>query len=309
MSAVVWAAPYVPFTPPANPQAVSEYTHLWHGVDGSTWDLCDRSSGVWMQAGIVGMGPAGIDRWTQTSPSLAGNLFGGTRTQALDVQWPMVFASKDDPAEWKRIVRRWRNAWSKDVAGQWEVIDSDGRSVSLGLRWNPQAGLALESDPGIWPRAHWTWDAIADNPYWRGETVSRQWGSGQTPQPFFDTTTGMLPLHIMLASSFNNATIENPGTVATSPVFTITGPLDAFTIGVDDQTFTGPAVELGDQIIVDTSPQNPIALLNGTTDVTRQFTKWGSPSIPAGVTVPLTITTAGTGTVRAELTPLFEMGF
>lgn len=308
MSAVIWASPAIVPAVPPTVGTLHEYSILWHGVDGSTWDLCDRSGGVWMQAGMVGMGFAGIDRWTQTSPSLAGNLFGGSRTQALDVQWPLIVAA-DEPSEWKHLIRRWRQSWSKDIPGTWEVADSEGRSLTLALRWNPQPGFALDTDPGLHPRVPWMWDAIADDPHWRGEPITQQWGSGGTPQPLFDTATGMLPLHIMLASNFSTATLTNPGTVPASPVFTATGPLDQFTIGIGDQQIAGPAVGVGDSIVIYTSPDGPDAIRNGSESVIRQFTQWGSPSIPPGQTVGVEIATTGTGTIRADMTPLYEMGF
>ena len=308
MSAIIWAQPKVTTTPPPKLTAKPEYTYLWHGVDGSVWDLADWRAGVYLQSGLVGMGHAGIDRWTQQSPALAGNLFGGTRVQELPVQWPLVIATRVS-GEWKDLVRRWWASWSTDVAGTWEVIDSTGRSLSLDLRHNPQAGFSLDVDPGLYPWVPWTLDAVADSPYWRGETVTQSWGSGGTPQPFFDTATGMLPLHIMLASNFNSATLSNPGTVPVSPVFTVTGPLDAFTIKVGTQQFAGPVVASGDSIRIDTSPTNPDAIKNGATSVVRQFTSWGAPVIPPGQTVPIEITTAGSGTVAAELTPLYKIGF
>lgn len=307
MSAVIWAQSVTQTPPPVVRQA-PEYTHLWHGVDGSTWDMNDWTQGVYMQADIVGMGHAGIDRWTQQSPALAGNLFGGTRTQEQAVQWPLVIATRVK-GDWKDLVRRWWRSWSKDTPGTWEVIDSAGRSLSLQLRLNPQSGFALNVDPGLISWVPWTLDAIADDPFWRGETLSQSWGSGGDPQPFFDSVSGMLPLHIKLASSFSTAQMSNPGTVPVSPAITVTGPLDAFSIGIGDQVFTGPAVTAGNSIVIDTSPQNPIALRNGSTDVTKQFTSWGYPTIPPGETVRLNITTAGAGTVKAELTPLYEIGF
>lgn len=305
MSAVVWAQPVATVPPPQLREQGLEYTHLWHGADGTTWDLNAWECGVYMQAGVTGLGHPAVDRWVDTSPVLPGNLFRGTRAQAKAVQWPVVITTCTCDGSWRDLARRWWKSWSTDAAGTWEVIDSSGRSVFLDLRLNPSGDFALDIDPGLQPWIPWMVDAVADFPYWRGEPIPESWGGPGDPEPFFDPTTGMLPLRIMLANQFATASLTNPGDVDTTVKFTAEGPLDAFSIKVGDGEYAGPAVADGDSIVMDSVQ----AVRNGTEEVSGLFTEFDPRPLPPGQDVPVTIITAGTGRISAEFTPLYQMGF
>lgn len=305
MSSVVWAQPVATTPPP--PLYTPEYTQLWTGADGITWDLNDWTSGVYLASGLVGMAHAPIERWTDDSPAMPGSRFRGARALARSVQWPIVITTKTSVGSWRDLARRWWRGWSKDTPGTWTVIDSGGESRSIDLLHNPSGDFSLGYDPGLFSWVPWTVDAVADFPYWRGNPITASWQQ-VTPAAFIPVT-GAPPFTISSSASLTTAEIDNPGDVDAWPVWTITGPFDAISITVAGGTIIGPAVLTGQTVVVDTSPTNPVAIRNATTDVSGQFTAWDPRPVPAGGTVPITITGTGLGQVSVSLTPLYEMAF
>lgn len=304
MSAVVFAQPVATIPPPSS-RDLPEYTQLWTGADGVTWDLNDWTSGVYLASGLTGMGHAPIERWTDDSPAVPGSRFRGARALSRSVQWPIVITTRTSQGTWRDLARRWWRGWSKDTPGTWTVVDSAGGSRSLDLLHNPSGDFGLSYDPGLFSWVPWTVDAVADFPYWRGDPNTVSWGQ-VAPVPFFNAAGG---LTVMSAASLATAQVENPGDVDAWPVWTIVGPFDAFSITVSGGTITGPAVTAGQTVVVDTSPTNPVAIRNGTTDVSGSFTAWDPRPVPAGAAVPVTITGTGLGQVSVSLTPLYEMAF
>lgn len=280
---------------------------MWTGADGVTWDLNDWTSGVYLASGLVGMGHAPIERWTDDSPAMAGSRFRGARALARSVQWPIVITTQTSNGTWRDLARRWWRGWSMGTAGTWTVTDSGGSSRSIDLLHNPSGDFALNYDPGLISWVPWTVDAVADFPYWRGDPVITSWQQ-VTPVAFIGAS-GAPPFNIMSAASLNTAQMDNPGDVDAWPVWTITGPFDSISITVAGGTITGPAVASGQTVVVDTSPTNPVAIRNGTTDVSGSFTAWDPRPVPAGAAVPVTITGTGLGQVSVSLTPLYEMAF
>lgn len=313
MSVLVFAAPGSDNPPPVASSNV-EYTHFWTGVDGVTWNLNDWSAGVYLQAGVVGLGHTSYERYTVDSPALPGSLFGGARALARAVQLPVTIASQPASGSWRELVRRWWSGWSTRAAGTWRVSDSQGRSLYLDLRHNPAADFSLSIDPGLLPWTPWMVDAVADFPYWRGDPITRSWGS---PQQYLflgggDPTDPAAvqaapPFAISSASSLNEAMISNPGKVDAYLVWTITGPFDSLSLTVGGGTIGLPAISAGHTVVVDSSPTNPIALLDGATEM--PLTAWDPRPVPAGNIAEITIAATGTGTVSVELTPLYEIGF
>lgn len=316
MSIMVFA-PNVAVTPPTRSISapVPEYTYLWTGVDGVTWDLNDWSTGVYLASGLIGVGHSPAERWTQDSPGIPGSIFGGARSLAQAFQLPTVITTTTSiESSWRDLCRRWWKGWSKTQPGTLRMVDSTGASKSIQLRHNPDGQFALDIDPGLIPWVPWMVNAIADFPYWRGDPIVQSWGSptqylffSNMLQPGAGVTESGPPFTISSAATLSKAELTNPGDTDAWLTFTIDGPFTSWSITVADGTVSGPAVADGDQVVVITDPTYPTAFLNGDTDISGQVA-WDPRPMPPGVDVPITISAVGTGTITAELDPLYEIG-
>jgi hypothetical protein len=75
---------------------------------------------------------------------------------------------------------------------------------------------------------------------------------------------------------------------------------------VNGATIIAPVtLDAGEVMVIDTDPEVQAAYV-GDTDVTIQLTKAEFAPIPSGESVELSLFMTGTGTIQAELTPLFE---
>jgi hypothetical protein len=302
-----------------------EYTHLWTGVDGVTWNLNSWKTGVYLAPGVVGLGHAPSERWTQESPAVPGSLFGGARALARPVQLPIEITTITKPdTSWRDLCRRWWKGWSTTQPGTWTVIDKTGKAKRLLLRHNPAGDFSLDIDPGLDPWVPWMVDAVADSPYWRGDLVERVFaspaqklffGGGDPDDP--EAVQAGPPFVISEGSNLESAEIPNPGDVPVAWTAVIEGPFTAWSITINGGTVSGPAVAAGQTLEVNTDLTFPVAMLNGTTDVTRTLTKWDPRLVPPSNTdengaligVPVEVVTTGSGSITCSLEPLYELGF
>jgi hypothetical protein len=323
MSAVVFASPGA-VIPPRPSIYDPEYTDLWTGVDGVTWNLSTGTSGVYMAPNLLGVGHAPIERWTQDSPGFPGSMFGGARPLARPVQLPIEITTVTTPdTSWKDLCRRWWKGWSINEAGVWTRIDKDGLTKRLPLRHNPAGDFTLDIDPGLQPWVPWMVDAVADAPYWRGEPINRTFsapkqyllfGGGDPDDPA--AVESAPPIVISDGSTLATAKIPNPGDVPVAWTSVIYGPFSAWTITINGGAVSGPAVADGDALEVSTDLTYPAAMLNGVNDVTRQMTKWDPRLVPPSqvdddgelIGVPVLIEATGSGSIVCTIEPLYELG-
>lgn len=317
MSVLVFAQPAATQPPPASTGPSVEYTDLWTGVDGITWNLSSWTSGVYLQSGVTGVGHAQVERWTQDSPAIPGSLFGGARSLAKTVQWPIVITTSTTPdTSWKDLCRRWWKGWSKDQPGTWTRVDSDGLAKRLKLLHNPSGDFSLNIDPGLLPWVPWMVDAVADSPYWEGDPITQSFAApkqylffgGGDPDAEPAPEEIAPPFFISQASTLATASISNPGDVDVWPLLTIDGPFAAWSISINGGTVSGPAVADGDQWVISTDPAFREATKNGSLSVTGLLTACDPRPVPPGEDVPITIAATGAGTVSCQITPLYEMG-
>jgi hypothetical protein len=301
-----------------------EYRDLWTGVDGVTWDLSGWKSGVYLAPGLVGVGHAPNERYTQDSPAVAGSLFGGARALARPVQLPIEITTVTSPnTSWRDLCRRWWKGWSRTTPGTWTRIDSNGNAKHLRLRHNPAGDFALDIDPGLQPWVPWMVDAVADSPYWRGDPIERTFsspkqylffGGGDPDDPA--AAEEAPPLYISDGSNLASAQIPNPGDIPVVWRAVITGPFSAWSITINGGTVAGPAVADGATLAISTDLTYPAAILNGTTEVTRTLSKWDPRPVPPSdvdddgelIGVPVEVDTTGSGSIVCSIEPLYELG-
>lgn len=269
------------------------------------WNLSDYRSGVFLQAeGVEGLHFPTVTDWTSDSPAVHGQYYRGHTTDAREAFWPVLVYSEEDSADWLKRDRAFWRSLLPGKSGTWSVTDPDGGRRSLSLRVVPQPH-SFPVDPVRNGWASYGVTLIADDPFWYGEPVRKPWGTDE-PVDFYGGPAGKGPdMYIAGGNQMSSATLTNPGDLEAWPVWTVDGPGENVTIGVNGQqvSYSG-ALLAGDSLVVDTDPTVQTAWLNGA-DVTGDLSSDNFAPIPAGSDVPLSLSMLGTGKVTAEIRPRF----
>lgn len=279
-------------------------TQLWHGVDGTTWDLGDVTSGVLLGRGVKGLYLPPIDRQVQTYAGLPGARFKSSRTAQRDVEWPITIFSDTSSENFLDIQSRFFQSLSPDVPGTWEVIDPLGRSRTLQLRLSGDGEYAPDLDPFITGASGMLLEFVADQPYWQGAEVSQQWaapvqylffGGGDPSNPTDVANQAGPPFVPSQSTSLTDATITNPGNVPAWLTETVVGPCDSITVTVNGGQIGFGAIASGSTLVINTAPSGPnarTAFLDGV-EVSGQVIPWDPRPLPPGVAVPVEIVVTG----------------
>lgn len=300
MAGVVYGAPIPP--PPMAVQAWKGVKLSWVGWDGEEWPLSDPSSGVFLMRGVRGLGMPQFDRYSSSSPAVAGTRHRGTYTKEREAFWPAYVYSDAGSMDFLTRDSGFWHGLSPDKTGVWTAETPDGKKRSLTLRLS-----SVDEDPGNDPIfrgwARYGITLIADDPFWCGETVKRSWQE-QARRDFLPAAAGA-GYYVSSGSTLGSATLTNPGDVDAHVKWTVRGPFSSVSVGVGDALVTAPITAAeGQTLVIDTDPAVQAAFLDGT-DVTDQLTSAEFGVLPPGEAVPLSLTMAGTGVITAEFTPRF----
>lgn len=298
MTVVIFAAPYVP--PAPDVPLFKSISHTWTGWDGSVWNMGDVAGGViFVAGGLRGMSMPTFDRYSSSSPALAGSRFRGSRTQERAIEWAVLVWSDQSSQAWADRDKAFWKTMDPEKPGIWSVELPDGQKRELTCRFTGDGGHTYARDPA---RRGWELyqpQLIAENPYWRGETIPRAW-SGATPVDFFDAAGGP-PFHISDAANFGSATLPNPGNVDAWATWSAHGPLGPILIECAGGLIALPAVPEGSTLIADTDPRTASVELDGV-DVMDAVSAWDPRPIPAGSGTPIAFTATGSGRIAAQIT-------
>jgi hypothetical protein len=176
------------------------------------------------------------------------------------------------------------------------------------------------------------WDSygitlVAEQPFWTGDPVVKSFAPPPEPLPFFDPT-GPQIVNIGSSYSVENATMDNPGDVASYPRWYVDGETTAASVGIGDTIVDVPfTVPAGTCLVIDSDPDligatlyeitvegigmKPSDRVIGThlinpVDKTAQLGEADFAPIPAGSQVPLSLTLAGSGVVEVQLPTLYR---
>lgn len=300
----------IPIGPP--PPVVAEAVQLWngmsciwHGCDGSTWDMASTETGVVITPdGMKGLGMPTFDRFTTSSPSLPGSRYRGSRTQDRKVMWP-VFIYGYSSQEWLDRDRAFWESFRPDDFGTWEIISVDGQSRFLDLWLVDDNGQTFTMDPNLVGWSAYAIDLIADErPYWYGPLVERNF-SVPDNVAFFMSSGGVFA--ISSGQATDSAFIPNPGDVDAWPTWVVSNGHSGVTLGVGAGSVVLPAMVNGDVWTVDTRPQEQTVTDQNGVDKTSLVT-WNPAPVPRGSEVPLTITITSpdpSATVDCSLLPQY----
>lgn len=276
----------------------------WTGWDGSEWVLSDPDSGVFlMPDGVVGLGVGPRERFVSRAAGVPGSRFRGGRELERPVSWPLHVFHDGSSQEWALRDRAFWRTMRAGKTGVWTVQQMPtGEARSLECRF-----VAVDDEFGLDPvRAGWaeyTVALVAEDPYWRGAPIRRRFSAGSSED--FISVAGP-PFTISEGSTIANATIDNPGDVDAWPVWTITGPTTAVTVGIGSSEIGVPGdLDADDVLVIDTDPRRQSATLNGV----RQrgvLAPHDFAPIPAGGVSALSLSMVGSGAVTVEIVPRFE---
>lgn len=300
-------APVVPVD--ASPWAsVSAMT--WAGWDGSVWPLIyARGSGVSLRRGARGLNMPPVDRYSSTSPAVAGSRNRGSRTAERQVFWPVKIFSNAGSQAWVDVDRAFWRTMDPDRPGVWSVTSVDGTTRTLTCRFVSDGDHVLDLDPMLLGWQNYGITLVAEQPYWSGAEVARRWKTaGGTP--FFGGVAGGSgpPFYISSGSTMDTATISNPGDVDAYPTYTITGPTTSVSVGYAGNVVQMGVIPAGQTRTIDTRPDRLTVVDQDGTDRWSELgalAQFDAP-IPPGQEVALSLELAGTGDVSASLIPLYR---
>lgn len=277
----------------------------WTGVDGATWVLSGDEASPAMQKGVKGLHMPRMDVFDSATPLVPGVDLLGYSLPGRSVYWPLLFQARSAD-EWRQLFAPFFRSFHPVLPGTWTVGEGED-ARTLPLVGSFDGSYAFGIDPFVTGWALIGVELLAPRPLWRGKLIEQSFFA-DGPVDFIPTETGD-DYHPSPVASFATATIENPGDEPSYLRWTVQGPQSELELGVDGAIIDVPFnVAEGSTLVIDTDPAGQYATLDGV-DVTSELGFQVFGPVPARGRSPLTITSAGAGSVTAELVPLYWMAF
>jgi hypothetical protein len=293
----------------------------WIGWNGSRFVLSNPQLGVFASPGeIEGFGPPEYFEWVQDSPATPGQYFRGAKAKPRSIFIPVAISHPGGSIAFEALYRRFFDTVKRDRYGTLRLTTPGGVIREIQARTTgkpPTYGL----DPFRKGYHGYGWELVADDPYWSGNTIRQTFVSGSSVD--FYTGGGDTLATISDGQSFGTAAVSNPGDIDAWPIWTVVGgATTTVTMGVGSELVSVPfAVAAGKALRINTDPRDRQAWygdwdatteqLTGTlTDRTADLgTSTQFARIPPGSEVALAVALGGTGSVRVDVTPLYERAF
>lgn len=313
MASIVLAQlPQDTYVPPPMWQGITSW---WEAPNGDIWNLIDGSSGIALCPGTRGFDNPEYDIYKETSPGMPGATMQGARAQSREVYWVLAIHQPDSPDAVLDLDSRFWDTMDPEAFGWWYVRTARG-TRRLRIRFDNDNGHAWDHLPGT---TEWIKYGIyleaTEQPYWQGEPVSVIYDPEDETDLFGD---GAPDFNIGSGTTQSTATITNPGQTDAWATWRLDGPIEAgAVVGVGTRTTTVPvAVDAGKTLILNTNPRINTAQIGtwdessktlvGFTNVMREFGVTDFAPIPRGKDVPVTVSSVGSGTISASITPLYR---
>jgi hypothetical protein len=291
------AAPFI-----ETPELPPGVKMLWHGADGSLWDI-GEPEGVYLLAGVRGLHLPPRTRWA--SPQGSGSRYLGGRDEEREVFWPLSVRKASGGQGFLDFDALWWESLSYDTPGTWEVVQPDGRRRLLDLRLTNGGEETAAQFPTLSGVRHYGVYLVATDPYWRSALpVSQPFMIGAASEDFIPPT-GAPPFNIGQGTTTTTAEMANEGDVPAWVTWTVeagTGGLTGVSVGVGDATIGLPNMTQGQVYVVDTVAET--ATLNGVR-VRGVMSPHEFAPLPPRSTTPLSITGTGNGKVTVAFTPRY----
>lgn len=294
-------------TPPVAPPLYESWKrvqHIFHGWDGSVWDVTDGRNGVYlMPAGIEGMGMPTIEQYTFDSPVVHGFEWEGWRATGRDVHW-VIGVFEDDSIEWLRLKTAFWKLFQPGKTLVWEILLPNSERYKITVRFKSDDTSVYSRDPVRLGWAIYGITGMCEQPFWEGATQSPIWYPGADSNFFGNDGLGGPPFIISPAASISTATITNPGDVEAYMRWELKGPFTSASVGLEGRIVTVGNTPAGQTVVIDTDPKELTATRNGV-DIMPELGSFEFWPVPPGEDITLQLAMSGTGSIQAFFTPLY----
>lgn len=296
---IVFAAPAVEPDRPAGREA---RFMSWTGVNGEVFILTADDSNPAMQRGVQGLHMPEMQVFESSTPLVHGSEVSGYTIRSRRVFWPLLFQAENSD-QWRSEHGAFFDSFHPVSPGVWTVGEGDD-ARTLPLVGVFDGNYSFDTDPFVMGYAVIGLELSAPRPLWRGQPVRQTFLGAEAGVDFIPGTPGDV-YYLSSDSSFALANIDNPGNEPAYLTWTVEGPLTSIQLGVDGAIIdVAIPVPEGSSLTIDTDPAAQFATLDGA-DVTAELGFQLFGPVPGGGTSPLVIQAEGTGSVVAELTPLY----
>jgi hypothetical protein len=281
----------------------------WIGADGSSWDLTNGPVRLDKRP-LEGFGDPEWVRSTRTYAGLHGQRRTAPSTAKPRSGFIPFFYVEPVPSDRVDTAAAWWSSWDPDQPGTITATKPDGSYRFISACFDDDNSWAPNWDPYTRSTEKEGVSWIADDPWWRGPTIVKQFGQ-PTAANFFGTTGYGPPFYIGSSNVLSTATLENPGDRPSAPRYTIDGPITSFDIAVDGHHLAASiTLDAGQHIRLDASPEALSADLIGAdgsiNPIDSQLTSADYALVPPGASVPLSAVLVGGGGLTVELDPLYR---
>lgn len=294
---------------------------------GLEFSLTNRRTGIHLMPGVRGLGSTKTERHSSSSPAVAGSRYEGTSTLDREVFWPLRVWHNGGSIEWMERDRAFWATMDPEDTGVWTVVHPDGKHRSIRLRFVSDGDHTRDRNP-----LRLGWDTygitlVAEQPFWEGDPVVKSW-KNRTYEPFFEPTGPHL-VNIAAGSDTFTARIDNPGDVESYATWFLDGGMTDAAVGVGGVVVDVPfSIAAGECLVIESDPnligatlyeispeqmalpteqrKKPSARIVGVDlinpmDMSAALGEADFAPIPAGASIPLSLTITGSGAVEALL--------
>lgn len=294
MTVIVFAQPYVKPLPPDQLAGWERFGLIWHGWDGSTWDLRDVRSGIFVtNEGLLGLDDPQFVPETYESPATSGRWRTDYRVPQRPFEIPVYISNDDGSPEWLAAMRAFRRSFHPLKPGTLELRTPLGtRTIELFL--DGDGDFSYTRDALFEGRSRYRIKTTAEDPFWKGEVWSARY-ENVSPDPFFGADGN---LHVASSATLATAEVENDGDEDAWLRLELEAGASNITatITIAGGTLGPPMIPAGQVLEIDTDPAVGSADLNGV-EVDGLVDPWDPRPIPAGETTQLGVSLSGFGAV------------
>lgn len=232
-------------------------TMTWTSWDGQVFDLTDPGAGIFVpRGGVRGLSMPPVKRFTSPAAGVPGSRYRSSRVDERTVFWPVIVASDESSADWAERDSAFFRSLRPDKTGTWTFMRPSGAARYLDCRFVDDGDATFDSDPHLFGVATYGINLVAEQPYWRGPRINRQWGRSTEIQPFQTTNPGEV-IHISPGSTLTNSFVDNPGDVEGYMIWTLQGAFDSASVGTAGKVIEVPfPLSSNDKLVLDTRPDH-----------------------------------------------------
>lgn len=307
-AAIIVGLPYLPPRPPLQP-GWEKTQIIWEGSDGSTWNLSDPETGVFLvRSGVRGLGDTKIEQKRDKRVGVPGSYYRTTDYGAREVHWTVYIYHDGSTREYVERVDAFWNSLDPEVEGTMRVRIPGVRERTIRLRYDGEGNPDYDLDPAFFGWMKYGIDLQADQPFFADGTGYLNVWEAEEVVDFFGIGDDVVV--IGSGQSIDNAEVVNQGDRPATPLITFFGPFLSAEVEIGGRIIEVPfSMEDGELLNVNSDP-SAYSVIDG--NGANRFSEMGQidwPVIPAGGTVPVSITIEGgdgAGRVGIEFSHMYR---